>query len=49
MKINFPKWKCNAEDNIRKICKNFDAQAINLLQQMINLEPGKRISAKAAL
>ena len=49
MKMTFPKWHCNADENIRKLCKNFDEQAINLLQQMVQLEPGRRISAKAAL
>jgi len=49
MKMTFPKWQCDAAENIRKVCKNFDDQAIDLLQQMIHLEPGKRISARAAL
>ena len=49
MKMTFPKWNCAASDNIRKLCRNFDEQAIDLLQQMIHLEPGRRISAKAAL
>lgn len=49
MKLTFPKWHCDASENIRKLCKNFDEQAIDLLQQMIHLEPGRRISARAAL
>ena len=49
MKMTFPKWKCDAAANIRRLCKNFDDKAIDLLQQMIHLEPGRRISAKAAL
>ena len=35
MKMTFPKWHCDADENIRKLCKNFDDQAINLLQQMV--------------
>ena len=31
MKVTFPKWNCSAADNIRKLCKNFDEQAIDLL------------------
>jgi len=49
MKMTFPQWRCDAAANIRKLCKNFDADAIDLLLQMIHLEPGRRISAKAAL
>eukprot|EP00353_Schmidingerella_taraikaensis_P016186 CAMPEP_0185617444 /NCGR_PEP_ID=MMETSP0436-20130131/43535_1 /TAXON_ID=626734 ORGANISM="Favella taraikaensis, Strain Fe Narragansett Bay" /NCGR_SAMPLE_ID=MMETSP0436 /ASSEMBLY_ACC=CAM_ASM_000390 /LENGTH=61 /DNA_ID=CAMNT_0028255123 /DNA_START=901 /DNA_END=1086 /DNA_ORIENTATION=- len=47
--MTFPKWRCDADENIRRLCTNFDDQAINLLQQMVHLEPGRRISAKAAL
>ena len=49
MKMTFPKWQCDAQENIRKMCKNFDDQAIDLLQQMVHLEPSRRISARAAL
>lgn len=47
----FPKFKANAEENIRKMCNpdNFDENAIDLLIQLVQLEPGRRISAKAAL
>ena len=47
----FPKFKANAEENIRKMCNtaNFDENAIDLLTQMVQLEPSRRISAKAAL
>ena len=31
MKMTFPKWNCSAADNIRKLCKNFDEHAIDLL------------------
>jgi serine/threonine protein kinase len=31
------------------MCLNLDEQAIDLLSQMVVLEPSKRISAKAAL
>lgn len=49
MKMTFPKWKVNAAENVRKRCEHFDDHAIDLLQQMIHLEPGRRISAKSAL
>ena len=49
MKMTFPKWHCDAAENIRKMCKKFDDQAIDLLTQMVHLEPGRRISARAAL
>ena len=47
--MTFPKWRCDAAQNIRNMCKNFDDQAIDLLIQMTHLEPGRRISAKSAL
>lgn len=49
MKLSFPKWKADATENIRKLAKNFDETALDLLMQMIHLEPGRRISAKSAL
>ena len=47
--MTFPQWRCDAAENIRKMCKNFDEHAIDLLQQMVHLEPGRRISARSAL
>ena len=51
MQMTFPKFKADGPENIRKMCNttNFDENAIDLLNQMIQLEPGRRISAKAAL
>ena len=49
MKLSFPNWQVNATENISKLCKNFDDTAIDLLTQMIHLEPSRRISAKSAL
>jgi len=49
MKMSFPQWKVNGNENLRKACTNFDETAIDLLTQLVHLEPGKRISAKAAL
>jgi serine/threonine protein kinase len=49
MKMSFPKWKVQGNDNIRAACKNMDEAAIDLLTQLVQIEPGKRISAKAAL
>ena len=49
--MTFPKFKANGPENIKKMCNttNFDENAIDLLNQIIQLEPGRRISAKAAL
>lgn len=49
MKMTFPKWKVNGNENLRKASTNFDETALDLLTQLVHLEPGKRISAKAAL
>ena len=49
MKLSFPKWTVHGNENIRAACKNFDETAIDLLTQLVQLEPGKRISAKSAL
>jgi len=49
MKLTFPKWKADPNETIRKLAKNFDETALDLLLQMIHLEPGRRISARSAL
>jgi cyclin-dependent kinase 2 len=49
MKMTFPKWKVNGNENLRKMATNFDETALDLLTQLVQLEPGRRISAKAAL
>lgn len=49
MKMTFPKWAVNGNEKIRDVCKNFDETAIDLLTQLVQIEPGRRISAKAAL
>ena len=49
MKMTFPKWAVNGNENIRRLCKNFNETEIELLTQMVHLEPSRRISAKAAL
>jgi serine/threonine protein kinase len=49
MKLTFPQWKVQGNENIRTACKNFDETAIDLLTQLVHIEPGKRVSAKAAL
>jgi len=48
-KLTFPKWKVNAEENLRKLAVNMDSVALDLLTKMVELEPSKRISAKEAL
>ena len=49
MKMTFPKWNVDPNENIKKLAKNFDDTAIDLLMQMIHLEPSRRISCKSAL
>ena len=51
MKMTFPKWKVNGNENLVKLCTNFTQHpdAIDLLTQMMQLEPSKRISVKGAL
>jgi len=51
MQMSFPKFKADSTANIRKMCNmnNFDETALDLLLKMVQLEPGRRISAKAAL
>eukprot|EP00349_Pseudokeronopsis_sp_Brazil_P008762 CAMPEP_0202971650 /NCGR_PEP_ID=MMETSP1396-20130829/29069_1 /ASSEMBLY_ACC=CAM_ASM_000872 /TAXON_ID= /ORGANISM="Pseudokeronopsis sp., Strain Brazil" /LENGTH=97 /DNA_ID=CAMNT_0049701231 /DNA_START=709 /DNA_END=1002 /DNA_ORIENTATION=+ len=48
-KLSFPKWKVNAEENLKKLATNMDPLAVDLLARMVQLEPSKRISAKEAL
>ena len=51
MKMTFPKWRVNGNENLVKLCSNFKdcPEAIDLLTQMMQLEPSKRISVKGAL
>ena len=49
MKKVFPNYKVDGNENLRKLATNFDEFALDLLTQMLHLEPGKRISAKSAL
>ena len=51
MKPTFPKWKVNGNEGLCKIAPNFvnNPEAMDLFTQMMQLEPSKRISAKAAL
>ena len=51
MKPTFPKWKVNGNENLVNLCSNFknNPEAIDLLTQMMQLEPSKRISVKSAL
>ena len=50
MKLTFPKWKVNGNENLVNLCTNFynNEEAIDLLTQMMQLEPSKRISVKSA-
>jgi hypothetical protein len=51
MKMTFPKWKVEGNENLLKLCTKFTGcpEAIDLLTQMMQLEPSKRISVKGAL
>ena len=51
MKTSFPKWKVNGNENLEKLCTNFknDPHSMDLLTQMMHLEPSKRITVKGAL
>ena len=51
MKLTFPKWKVIGNENLMNLCTNFKdcPEAIDLLTQMMQLEPSKRISVKSAL
>jgi serine/threonine protein kinase len=51
MKASFPKWRVNGNENLVKLCTNFEGfpEAIDLLTQMMQLEPSKRITVKGAL
>ena len=51
MKTSFPKWQVNGNENLVKLSTNFqnDPHAIDLLTQMMHLEPSKRITVKGAL
>lgn len=39
MKTNFPKWKVNGNENIRKMATSLDENGIDLLTKMVKLEP----------
>ena len=51
MKMSFPKWKVNGNENLMKLCKNFTQcpEAADLVTQMLQLEPSRRISVKGAI
>ena len=50
MKISFPKWHVNGNEKLKELCdSNFPPEAVDLLTQMMHLEPSKRITVKAAM
>ena len=51
MKDSFPKWKVNGNERLVKLCSNFKncPEAIDLLTQMMQLEPSRRITLKDAM
>jgi cyclin-dependent kinase len=51
MKAKFPKWRVNGNEGLCRISPNLASypEAMDLFTQMMQMEPSKRISAKAAL
>lgn len=51
MKFKFPKWRVDGNEGLRKLATNFEdcPEAMDLLTQMVQLEPSKRITLKAAM
>lgn len=51
MKSTFPKWTVNGNEKLIKISPNFAnvPEAMDLLTQMMHLEPSKRITTKCAM
>lgn len=51
MRLTYPKWKVNGNENLVKLCTKLqnEPEAIDLLTQMMHLEPSKRITVKGAL
>lgn len=51
MKMSFPKWRVNGNENLVKLCGKFSdsPEAVDLLTQMMQLEPSKRITVKGAM
>lgn len=47
----FPHFKANGNENLKDICNNYrnHAELIDLLSQMLQLEPSKRITTKGAI
>ena len=50
-KTVFPTFKVNGKENLRNLCKNYqnNKEVLDLLSQMLQLEPSKRITLKAAM
>lgn len=51
MKTSFPRWQVNGNEKLIDLCTNFKAcpEAIDLLTQLVCLEPSRRITLKAAM
>jgi serine/threonine protein kinase len=51
MKVSFPKWRVQGNENLVKLCTQFTEcpEAVDLLTQMMQLEPSRRITVKGAL
>jgi hypothetical protein len=51
MKATFPKWSVNGNEKLVKLSPNLAnvPEAMDLLTQMMQLEPSKRITVKGAL
>jgi cyclin-dependent kinase 2 len=51
MKMSFPHWKVNDNENLIKQCTALQhhPEALDFLAQLLHMEPSKRITIKAAL
>jgi serine/threonine protein kinase len=51
MKATFPKWTVKGNENLVSACSAFAncPEAIDLLTQMVQLEPSRRITVKGAM
>jgi len=51
MKATFPKWTVKGNENIVAMCSAFQGcpEAVDLLTQMVQLEPSRRVTVKGAM
>jgi serine/threonine protein kinase len=49
MKPTFPKWRSRGYENLPRVKEVFGTTGIDLIQKLLDFDPGKRISARRAL